>query len=448
MVGSSAFAEAFGIMWAVAEMIATGWLLRIMRGHTTWQPYSLLARLSLPLIVVIALVVRLIPTVILDRGAHYDINSYWIVGSLVLSGHDVYRDPAAFGHYPYLPGSLWLSALAKLLSARFELPFVVLVKLPSVVADSFMPACLSSGLLRRGASRPLALACGLVYALNPISMMVTAFHGQFDAIPLLGCVVAWSLMPSGDRQMSRVATVGAGLALGTAILAKTWPLLLVPAFVYTLRSWSHRITFAGLALAVPAIVTGVYVAFYHSPVSQLAGTTLGYNSIEGWWGPGLAFTIAYHLRLMTITQIHPLSQMTDALVFVGVLVYLWRTRHGEITQACLFSLLIFMIISAGFSVQYLMWIVPFVIVDSIVADGPLIIFMALCSAAMLFDYMTGTIYDVGGVHVGFFAESVAFLPIYVALVWTFVTRIEWNWLRAPWKKRSLGMSAAVSDRRE
>jgi hypothetical protein len=360
---------------------------------------------------------RVIPAIVFNHGADYDIASYNTIGQLVLAGRDIYSAPAALGHYPYLPGQMWLSALALLLSRHLAVPFVVLAKIPAVLADTAIVPCITGGLLRRGVAPTRALACGLVYAVNPVSIMISAYHGQFDALPLLGCMIAWGLLGTRhDAGVSRPAIAGAGVTLGAAILTKTWPVLLVPVYLLALRPWSSRLLLAIVAFAVPAAVTVSYAFLHHASLRAIAHLVLSYGSIGGWWGLGLVMGVARASHLISAIQDRRLSQTSELLVLVAVGGYLWRTRTRDIAHNCVMVILIFFVISAGMSLQYLTWIVPFMVVDFSLPPLMILAFLVFSSFALVMNYMSGWVFQLFsfGSWQALGLPNVLFIPVWLS----------------------------------
>lgn len=109
-------------------------------------------------------------------GYTYDMESYEIVAKIVLSGGNVYAETTRYNY-----GPAWFLLLSMLyhVAQWFSDPFMVFRY--SIVA-------LLSGVdiaLFFFLKRQFSLIAGLLYFLNPISIVVTGFYSQFDAIPLL-----------------------------------------------------------------------------------------------------------------------------------------------------------------------------------------------------------------------------------------------------------------------
>ncbi len=77
-------------------------------------------------IVGVSLFVRLVPNIILPMGASYDIESFQIVGKLVVRGEDIYSNPKAENRHPYLPAQMYWMALSNKIANYLNIPYVKL----------------------------------------------------------------------------------------------------------------------------------------------------------------------------------------------------------------------------------------------------------------------------------------------------------------------------------
>jgi hypothetical protein len=173
-----------GIIWAItllglfsAALCLNRWFTQISLGR------------ALLLVAMVALCVRLIPNLFLPMGAGYDIESYQIVGNLVLHKENVYTSQEAMRRHPYLPLQMYWMAFSLWFAQTFNLPFVKIVRLAPIFADAGIATWITLRLHNR-LPLPSAFRGGLLYALNPITVFVSAYHGQFDAIPVLLTLVA------------------------------------------------------------------------------------------------------------------------------------------------------------------------------------------------------------------------------------------------------------------
>lgn len=305
--------------------------------------------LGLPGALALALAVRLAIALRVPLGAWYDIYSYQVVGKLVLAGRDVYSAAEAAGRHPYLPLQLYWLAAATWLSEHGPLAFISVVKLPAIAADVALVALLYV-ICRRLVARAAALRRAWIYALHPVPILVTALHGQFDAIPLLCLVGAWYLL------VLRRMPLAAGLALGLGVLDKTWPALLFPVLVLLLSDLRARVRFT-LATALPPLLgTALYLVLFSGSPLALFRRVGSYASVPGRWGYSLIFDADAFSQHTLVWVAHAGSALVLAAgLFVAV--RSWR-RDDPAAIRPLLAVLAMLVVSAGFSVQYLMWLVP------------------------------------------------------------------------------------------
>ena len=88
------------------------------------------------LILLMAALFRLPPPLWLPVGAGFDIDSYRLVTDALLSGREVYG--AVAGRHPYLPFQMYVMGAMARLAAATGLPYVVAMKLPSILALSLI----------------------------------------------------------------------------------------------------------------------------------------------------------------------------------------------------------------------------------------------------------------------------------------------------------------------
>jgi hypothetical protein len=221
------------------------------------------------------------------------------------------------------------------------------------VADAGIAGLLFSH-LRRFASLGDAFRGGLLYALNPIAVFVSAYHGQFDAIPALFTLLAVIVLGRSPWL--------AGMCLGLGILDKSWPLLAFPSLWAALKGWRSRLWYMGGAVFVPLVGLGIYLLLFKGRVWTVLGRASGYNWGVGVWG------YSYFLRLFSILKSGwgaPLDWLVRngrylTLVALG-LVWLLRARKEPPAASVLTVLVAFLAVTHAFSVQYLMWVIPFAI---------------------------------------------------------------------------------------
>lgn len=341
-------ATAWAFVWLIGLTIA----FLVPRRPISGQPGSLwLANLSLPLLLLIALLARLVPALWLPVGAGYDIESFKLVTDALLGGQEVYT--AVLGRHPYLPMQMYVMGVMARLSAAVGLPYVVAIKLPAIAADVAITWLIFRSLIEFGRRRATAMFFALLYALNPVSVLVTAYHGQFEAVTLLFMVISWSFWRFG-RRLGWSAT-----ALGLAILNKTWPVIMLPVVWLRLSDNRSRILYPLIALGIPLLGVILYLAIFSADPQPMLRRALTHRGVPGYWGVGsfLAPLAPGHPWAQSVYDL--LILLRNAILAAGVVFALWWTRHQGVLDALLTVILMMLAVTVGFGIQWLVWPLPF-----------------------------------------------------------------------------------------
>lgn len=312
-----------------------------------------------------AAVSRAVPALFLDRGLPFDISAHWWVGNLALAGRNVYTAALAQNRYPYPPLHMYVSALMVWVSNHSYGAFLI--------ADKLIPAACGVGIavtlwaiaLHLGLGAETALLCGLLYAVNPLPVLVTSYHGQFEEIPLLFITLALYFL-LGERQRVSAAALSA-LCLGVAIAYKSWPLIFLPSLLLAARGLLRRALYLPLAGAPLALSLGLYgLAFGRAGFWDAVHRMLGYKGSNGFcWGYVSALHECWiqNSRLQHNLWVLELNSklLPIALLLVGLLL-LWRRR---VLEAMVAFPLTFYLFSPGWGPNYSVWVLPFALLLSV-----------------------------------------------------------------------------------
>jgi len=309
------------------------------------------------LVVAIAFVVRLIPAVALPVGASYDIDSFRLVAETFLRGEGVYSSSSVAGRHPYLPFQVYLIGAAMWVSQKTGLPFIFAIKGVPILADLALTALIFYVILRSGKSARDAFVRSLLYALNPVSVLVSAYHGQFDAVPALLLALSWCFWRF-DNATTRGLLLSA-LALGFAVLDKTWPALFLPIVLLRLRSVRKSITYGLVTVAVPMLFTGLYIVVFREDPAPLLGRALTHAGVPGWWGTGDVVSLVKTATGWGEPILNWLEHCSRWLVFTAVGLSYWITRRQNSLEALVTALLALYVSTVGFGLQWVLWVVPF-----------------------------------------------------------------------------------------
>jgi hypothetical protein len=297
------------------------------------------ARAAAPLVA--AAVLRLVAIAASDREVA-DVLRYRRVADHVLDvSWNPYQAPRL---HPYPPVWVWAEAGAGWVARHAPLSFPLLVKLPTLAADLFIVAFL----LRR------TRAGAWAYALHPVSVMVGAFHGQFDAAAL-----AFVLAALGALERRRADA--AALLLAAAVALKSFPVLLLPVFLLQLPSPRARLRFAALALGP---VAALLVPFALHDAGALRRELFAYGGVAdlGWLGAWRGIRWLAGEGLARGEAVHWAAGIaaSKGLFLAGYAALLaWLARRGTDTwRGALMALLLFLTAYGALSAQYLLWVVP------------------------------------------------------------------------------------------
>jgi hypothetical protein len=302
-------------------------------------------------------------------GADYDIESYRIQGQAVLQGENIY---AVTFRYPYLPLWMYWPAMALKLAEVTDLPFHFCVKLLNIGAD------IGIGWLLWKWPRPspTSLRRAALYWFNPVVLMISTLHGQFDALVIFMIVLAarWWL----DRRL-----VLAALSLGVGVALKGFPLLLLPAFLIGLATWSQAVAFVLLTGSVLVFISLPYLV---SSGGRIARILLYYNSTADhsysyvFFNRQAATTAGIDPALTALRQ---LSRWLEAGVVLGLAV-LGAIRRWLLEYRLVVAIFAIYAVAPGLASQQMLWVIPFLILTR--HTGAYWVYTVISTAALALFY--------------------------------------------------------------
>ena len=179
-------------------------------------------------------------------------------------------------------------------------------------------------------------------------------------LPALAGVLVWKRAP-------KRRALWCGLLIGAGALLKTVPLLLVLALLPTARSMRERVTLVAASLLLPATSIVPFV------VADPAGVGLlrQYSGVPGMGG--LTLLVQPGLARAWVAPGPPLDPGSTAMWLVNhgstitaaavLAVSLWLFRNqADAVDGSILILLTVDVSGAGFAFQYLVWLLPFLLV--------------------------------------------------------------------------------------
>lgn len=326
--------------------------LEVMAAHLNSASWSWDSQAWLILLGALAFIVRVALSVV--SCDIIDVQNYARVATIIkeYGVFSLYTKTA--GIYPYPPLWVWYEILAHSLSDASGLRFGLLARFPAILADVGVVGivwawCGSQAIGKR-------LLWGTVYALNPVSLIVTCLHGQFDAIPAFFA----SLSVYVFERLHRPYLSAAILAL--AIAFKPYPVLLLPLIMLALKYRRRKIASAAIAMA-PVLLLLLPFGL-HAPDAVVREVFLYKGAaLLGMLVPARAIYVPLmhdHFPVILTQQIIDASRWLFLSGYVGLVV--WQARRRiPLTANCAVVLLWFYTAYAGIAPQYLIWVLPFLL---------------------------------------------------------------------------------------
>ncbi len=273
-----------------------------------------------------------------------------------------YRNDISFNHPPltayFLRLILPLEKIPSLSALGIDFPF--LLRFPGILADFVVVIVVLRISETVRAVPPWALA---LFALSPVSLMISGFHGNTDSVMVMFLALA-TLMSVRNRP------IWCAVFMALSCQVKIVPLLLLPIlfFFWCARGAGFRFSIAfTLVCAI-----GWIQPLIHFPLLLLKNV-LSYGSFWGIWG------LTYWLRMTglpmfgAVTYYH-FPPAEAAIVFALKLVLIacvltlaWRRREVSpvrLIDSLAYAWLIFFAIAPGICAQYMVWLAPFVLLLS------------------------------------------------------------------------------------
>ncbi len=266
---------------------------------------------------------------------------------LVLDGGPAAPVPV-FNHPPL--AGLWV-ALCWWFSSLTGLRFAIALKLAGIAAE-FVTARVLWLVWREKVGAERAWKVVAAYSLGLCSILVSAFHGNTDAVYAM-LVLLSAFLFAGGRPGA------AGLALAMSINVKLIPVFVIPAFLAACRDWkTFTRFFAGLAAGVlPFVPLLVLIP------AQFAKNVLSYTpNLEHWGVVGMLLLSSETRRLGSVVPqaLDFYTQYSKLLLLGAVLLAAWwaRRSRADIFVSALLPLTLFLVLTPGFGVQYTVMLCP------------------------------------------------------------------------------------------
>ena len=204
----------------------------------------------------------------------------------------------------------------------------------------------------RTAFRPATLS---LFAACPISILISGFHGNTDPIMILLALLSVYAIEAGKPPLL------AGALMGLAVSIKLTPLIFIPAAVLYLPRMRDRGYFSISLVGVFFVFGLPYILM--NPLLVL-GKLLSYRSIFGLWGwSRIVLLVRFDSHYGWIYENfrdHGAAALIVLIVLLSIGMNLSPVRLPLLAQ-CGLIVSLFLFFTAGFGIQYLSWLVPWVV---------------------------------------------------------------------------------------
>ena len=295
-------------------------------------------------IFLLALVIRLISLYLFRNISNYDLQSYLQIGELTLKGLNIYPDVANL-HHPYLPFFLYIEALAFYLGSlgglgRFGT--IAIIKAINIIFDLAIVQLVY--LLSKKNFKTAFL-----YAINPVTILITTLHGQFDVIPIFFILLTIYLL----QQKKELASI---LSFSFAVLTKTWPILF---FIPIARRIKNK-RLLNLIIIFPILFSLFYSLKFKTNLINIVITVSSYQGLWGIWPAFVPIIIGTLAGKGVIVGLF-WQKLSTIIFLISFILYSWLIKEKNLVKIFLSLLFFFFIFTANFAIQYFSWLMPFLI---------------------------------------------------------------------------------------
>jgi len=242
-------------------------------------------------------------------------------------------------------------------------PFGFWVRLPAILADIGI-FYLIVRLLPKVREDKETFGVLIALALCPATILISGYHGNTDSVMILLVVLSIYLVVT--KRPSSLA----GAVFGLAVSVKVVPLILTLTMFCYLTGWRKRFYFFSAATLAFVLCSLPYLV---QDPRAIWNAVFAYKSIYGNWGWSLLATLTFteaptylHWPYDVVGSHAKFAQILRLLtVCLSCAIPIWLNRRRlkpNLFLQCGIIIALALFFSSGFGTQYLVWLVPFVIV--------------------------------------------------------------------------------------
>jgi uncharacterized membrane protein len=285
---------------------------------------------------------------------------------LKIGSFDIYRHDPNYNHSPL---TSWYYMSAEIIALKTGLAFPFVFRLFTIFAD--LASVFVIWHMLKGRTKDYKIVAAIC-CINPVNFLISSYHGNADTIMVFFILVAIYFALSGRIALS-------GLIFGLSVCVKIVPLILVPAFLFSLPDRKRRSLFILFSMILPL---AVFLPYLVHDAPGMIRSIFFYTSQKGNWGLGCILKWCYRYgipggSLIVLGWIIAKQVIWGMLIFVASLLFLLSRpflRKISLLDGVFMTFCLFFILTPGFGLQYLSWISYFAVIFSPVLG---IIFLGL-----------------------------------------------------------------------
>jgi hypothetical protein len=275
-------------------------------------------------------------------------------GVIFFSNFPVFNHPPVTAYYLELIANLSKNPLLK----DYGVTFPFLLRFPGIIAD-LVSVFVLMRIRDAVPNRQIPTWAILLFALSPVSIMVSGFHGNTDPVMVMFLVVS-AYMCLCHRPML------GGIFFALSCQIKIVPLVFLPIPFFF---WLKR----GTAMRFIVPFTLLNIALWIQPLTEFPALFLrnvfSYNSYWGGWG------ISYWLKLTHWSQFNGgffnlpaaatiVSWTLKVGIICAVILIAWRRRQLSeelLLDSFAYAWIVFFVFAPSICAQYMVWLAPFIL---------------------------------------------------------------------------------------
>ncbi len=242
-------------------------------------------------------------------GNNFDLESYWLVSEAVVKGRSVYAETTRYNY-----GPIWYLLLGNFrqIAGAFYIDniyyFHILIAAFLTIVD------VTIALMLR---RSYGASASLFFFLNPVSILITGYHSQFDNFAILLAFAACSRLARGNTRADIRKTIFSMALLGLSLATKHICLFL-PFWLW----WAYRDESVKIRTSILLVSYGIFgllfLPFALDP-NSVAGIIRNVCKYGSFYGNGLIFQfLNLFVDISFVETYFKLSFAKGAFIFLAI----------------------------------------------------------------------------------------------------------------------------------